>query len=575
MTGNTHFPYQDPTLSPEQRADDLLTRMDTQDKAGLMFHPRGGHAGLDQPSVFDTPSTKELVHRRINHFNTLQGGSARAMAEWHNSAQSAALSLPLGIPVTFSTDPRHSFGYNPGTSLRTSAFSQWPEFLGFGAIDDVELTRAYADTVRREYLAVGIRVSLHPQIDLATDSRWARAVGTFGESADVAARHGVAYVEGLQGEQVGADSVSAMAKHFPGGGPQKDGEDPHFSYGREQIYPGGQFELHLGPFKAVIAAGVAQLMPYYGMPIGLEYEEVGFGFNAGIIDGLLRGELGFDGIVCADWSILSRNYWGVEGLTYAERMVKAIEAGVDQFGGETDVDALVQLIASGRITEARIDRSARRLLIEKFRLGLFESPYVDADQAERIVGIPSDREAGIRAQALAITPLVNREGAAHLPLARGIAVFSEGIDTDQLATYARIVDSPAEADVAIIRLAAPWDPRGQAGTLESYFHAGSLEFAPETRAHIEEIARSVPTVIDVYLDRPAILAPLVDLAHSLTVDFGAGDEALLQVIFGEVVPTGTLPFDVPSSMAAVSESRPDVPFDTTAPTFRFGDGLVL
>ncbi|MFJ9060484.1 glycoside hydrolase family 3 N-terminal domain-containing protein [Streptomyces sp. NPDC102409] len=134
-------------------------------------------------------------------------------------------------------------------------------------------------------VAVGIRLALHPQIDLATEPRWSRTSGTFGEDADLTSRLVAAYLEGLRGPggQLGADSVAAMVKHFPGGGSQLDGEDAHFACGREQVYPGGFFDYHLEPFKAALAAGATQIMPYYGMPVGTPYEEVGFGFNKGII----------------------------------------------------------------------------------------------------------------------------------------------------------------------------------------------------------------------------------------------------------------------------------------------------
>ena len=229
--------------------------------------------------------------------------------------QELARQSPLGIPITFSTDPRHSFSDNPATSLLAGPFSQWPEMLGFGALDDPELVERFADIVRREYLAVGIRTALHPQIDIATEPRWSRASTTFGSSADVVGRLGAAYVRGLQGAELGADSVSAMAKHFPGGGPQKDGEDPHFSYGRSRSTRAATFEYHLEPFKKLIAAGVSQMMPYYGMPVGTEFEEVGFNFNKVILTDILRDQLGFDGIICTDWGIVSRQFWGVEDLT--------------------------------------------------------------------------------------------------------------------------------------------------------------------------------------------------------------------------------------------------------------------
>ncbi|MFE2106107.1 glycoside hydrolase family 3 protein [Kitasatospora sp. NPDC059463] len=575
MSTDARFPYQDPTLSVDQRVEDLLSRLPLEDKAGLMFHPLGTIGAMDDPGHFGMPSMAALLERRINHFNILWATDARSLAAWHNNLQRAVLDRPLGIPVTISSDPRHSFTDNPATALLAGPFSQWPEPLGFAAVGSPELVRRWADTVRREYLAVGIRVALHPQIDLATEPRWARISTTFGEDADLTSKLAVAYVRGLQGEELGAESVSAMAKHFPGGGPQLNGEDPHFPYGREQVYPGGRFDYHLEPFKAVIEAGVAQMMPYYGMPVGTEYEEVGFGFNKGVITGLLRERLGYDGIVCTDWAILNDKFWGVEELTYEERMLKSLEAGVDQFGGEIRPQALVDLVKAGKVAERRIDDSARRLLREKFRLGLFDRPYVDEAAAEALVGAAGARAEGLAAQAAATVLLANAaEGPARLPLAPGgPKVYAEGVSAEVLGGRATLVATPEEADVAVLRLAAPFEPRGEEGALESFFHAGSLDFPEEEIERVRRICATVPTVVDVYLDRPAILTGIAGHAAALTVNFGAEERAFVKVLFGEERPQGSLPFDLPSSMAAVEASRPDVPFDTADPLFRFGHGL--
>lgn len=571
MIDEIRFPYQDPRVAIDKRVADLLERMTVDDKAGLMFQPLApsGH-DFEAEGMFGSPSVRQILDRRINHVNILGASSGRELAEWHNVIQREALKTPLGIPFTISTDPRHVFNDNPATQVFAGPFSLWPDFLGFGALDDPELTERYADIVRREYLAVGIRLALHPQIDLATEPRWARAGQTFGESAEVASRLGAAYIRGLQGATLGTSSIAAMIKHFPGGGPQLNGEDPHFAYGREQVYPGGQFDLHLQPFIDLFAAGAGQTMPYYGMPVGTEYEEVGFGFNKQIITGLLREQLGFDGIVCTDWNILSHTFWGVESLTYEERMLKSLDAGVDQFGGEARADVLVDLVKTGRVAEHRLDVSARRLLREKFRLGLFDDRFVDEDAADAAIGSPAARAAGLEAQAASHVLLKNGEGAAHLPLPGRTKVYLDGVDADPFTTWADVVDAPEYADVAIIRMVAPWEPREG---MAAYFHAGSLEFHAEDLERLAALSTRVPVVVDVYLDRPAILAPVAELASSLVVNFGASAEALSRIISGVAVPEGRLPFDIPSSMAAVEASRPDVPFDTADPTFRFGDGL--
>ena len=579
-------PWLDASLPVEERVELLLAEMTVEEKAGLFFQTMivmgdGGELS-EGDSAFGIPSNREYVAgRHMNHFNLLGvAPKASHIAAWHNKLQELAASTRLGIPVSISTDPRHSFSDNPGAAMFAGPFSQWPEPLGLAATRDADQVQRFGDIARQEYTAVGIRVALHPQVDLATESRWARQLQTFGEDAALAGELGAAYVRGFQGSAFGPGSVSTMTKHFPGGGPQKDGEDPHFDYGREQVYPGGQFELHLKPFEEIFAAGGRQIMPYYGMPVGTEYEEVGFGFNKGVLTGLLRERFGFDGIVCTDWGLVTdqpimgtdfaARAWGVEHLTPAERMVKILDAGADQFGGEHDPELLLGLVRDGRVSEERLDVSARRLLREKFELGLFENPYVDVEAADAVVGSAEFRAAGEAAQRASIAVLSN-DGA--LPLRRGLKLYVEGIAPEAAAHYGEIVETPEEADAAILRLQAPYEQR--ASMFENFFHAGSLDFPEDVVAHVRAVSEVVPTVVDVFLDRPAILGPIVDAAAAVTANWGANADALLDVLTGGSPATGKLPFDVPSSMAAVEASRPDVPFDTADPLFRFGHGLSL
>ncbi|MGK3948896.1 glycoside hydrolase family 3 protein [Microbacterium sp. K2] len=579
----TARPWLDTSLTIDERVQLLLDEMTIVEKAGLFFHTMIAIGDLDEANpIFGTPSAREFVEvKNMTHFNLLGAApTGREIAAWQNELQRLAASTRLGIPVTLSTDPRHSFIENPGASILAGPFSQWPETLGLAATRDPELVERFADIARQEYTAVGLRVALHPQVDLATEPRWARQTATFGEDAELTGILGAAYIRGFQGESFGPGSVSTMTKHFPGGGPQLDGEDPHFPYGREQVYPGGEFELHLKPFEDALAAGTRQMMPYYGMPVGTEHEEVGFGFNRSVITGLLRERFGFDGLVCTDWGLINdaeifgqpfpARAWGVEDLTPRERMLKVLDAGVDQFGGEDCPELLLELIADGSVSEDRLDISARRILREKFELGLFETPFVDEDAADEIVGRAEFRAAGEAAQRASVTVLTN-DGA--LPFGAGLRLYVEGIDPEVASAYGVVVATPAEADLAIIRLQAPFEQRDT--TFENFFHAGSLEFSDEVLDHLRAIARAVPTVVDVLADRPPILQPITDAAAAVTVNWGASGAALLDVLSGVASAQGRLPFDLPRSMAAVVASRPDVPFDTADPLFRFGHGLTL
>jgi beta-glucosidase len=581
-------PYRDPSLDVDQRVEDLLGRMEAADKAGLMFHdmvvmgPGGTLAGPE--NMIARPATSEAVQGlRMNHFNLLGAvPNVPDLVAWHNRVQEVARQTPLGIPVTISTDPRHSFSSNPGTAARAGVFSEWPESLGLAALRDPDLVQQFADIARQEYLAGGFRVALHPQIDLATEPRWSRIGMTFGEDAELTSELVRGYIRGFQGQRLGRGSVATMTKHFPGGGPQRDGEDPHFAYGREQVYPGGRFDYHLEPFRAALEAGTSQIMPYYGMPIGTEYEEVGFGFNRQILTGLLREQLGFDGIICTDWGLLNDSTfagepmparaWGVEQLTPLERAKKAIDAGVDQFGGEGTPELVVELLRSGQVSEARIDESVRRLLREKFVLGLFDNPVLDLDHATATIGRADFVSTGAATQRAAIVRLTEADsGPAALPLSAGLRVYVEGFGDGAAARLGTLVADPADAALAVLRLAAPWEERP--GLFESRFHAGSLEYPSAERDRILRVCTTVPTLIDLYLDRPAVVPEIVEAAAAVLVNFGARDDALIDVLLGEAEARGRLPFDLPSSMQAVVDSPSDVAFSTKDPLFRFGDGL--
>ena len=596
LNGNGQMdPFEDPRRPVDERVEDLLGRMSLEEKAGLMFQTvieAGTDGSLIETAgaISKSPTSVVVRDKHLSHFNVHVLEDARMAARWHNALQALAERTPHGIPVTISTDPRHAFIENAGVSFTAKAFSQWPEPLGLAALRDAESVREFADIARQEYVAVGIRAALHPTLDLATEPRWARQAGTFGQDPGLVTELATAYLEGFQQKVLGPGSVACTSKHFPGGGPQKDGEDAHFPYGREQVYPGGRFADHLEPFPAVIEAGTAAVMPYYGMPVGLEIdgepvEEVGFGYNRQVVTGLLRERLGYDGVVVTDWELVNDNHvgdqvlparaWGVEHLDPAGRMELILQAGADQFGGEECVDVLLDLVAQGRVSESRIYESARRLLAVKFRLGLFDDPYVDEDAATRTVGREDFRAAGHTAQARSVTVLTNGavQGRPLLPLAAGLRIYTENVSADAVRRHGVPVERPEDADVALVRLMAPFEPRSDL-FLESWFHQGSLDFPPGLVVRLQRIAAACPLVVDVVLDRPAVLTPLVTVAGALVGSYGSSDEALLDALTGSIPPLGRLPFDLPRSMDQVRSHPEDVPgYDD--PLFRFGDGLAL
>ncbi|KAK3215614.1 hypothetical protein GRF29_8g547336 [Pseudopithomyces chartarum] len=590
-SSNETLPYRNASLCIDDRVDDLLSRMTLEEKAGQFFHTqmqKGLNGTLDLGNVTQRRNSSEnmIGEKLMTHFNLVGDVlDVRENAEWYNRIQERALQTRLGIPITLSSDPRHAFTENIGTGFAANQFSQWPESLGLAALRDAEIVQKFAEIAREEYMAIGIRSALHPQIDLVTEPRWARIGNTMGEDANLTAELVVAYLKGFQGDKLGSHSVTTVTKHFPGGGPMENGEDSHFTYGKNQTYPGNNLEYHLIPFRAAIAAGARQIMPYYSRPIGLEdYDEVGFSFNKGIITDLLRGELGFEGIVCSDWGLITDTViagqdmparaWGVESLSELQRAAMVLNAGVDQFGGEQRPELIVELVETGVITEDRLDVSVRRLMREKFALGLFENPFVDVEDAVRVVGNSYFRRIGNETQRKAYTLLANNDNILPLNAADSTKFYIEGIEASYLeARNLSVVSTPEKADLALVRLQAPYEPRP--GGFEANYHAGSLEYNATEKARQAAIYAAVPTIVDIYLDRPAAIPEIADSAKALLANFGASPDALLDVLFGVdgAQPLGKLPFDLPRSMAAVEASKEDVPFDTENPVFRFGDGL--
>lgn len=578
--------YEDPRQPLEARVEDLLSQMALEEKAGLMFihgasvnedgslEERAGAPGSGRPAI------PQITDKLMNHFNLWQIPRAQAVAIWHNNLQRFAEQTRLGIPITIASDPRNHFSRNI-FSMAAIDFSQWCETLGFAAIGDPELVRRFADIVRKEYLAVGIRVALHPQIDLATEPRWPRISGTFGEDAELTAKLGKAYIEGFQGEALGPHSVACMTKHFPGGGPQKEGLDPHFEFQKGQIYPGNNFDYHLIPFEAAFEAQTAAIMPYYGVPMDQTDENVAMSFNKAIITGLLREKYRYDGVICTDWGLITDAHmpaavwparaWGVERLSATERVQKALDAGVDQFGGESCPQHVVELVRTGRVSEARLDRSVRRLLRLKFQLGLFENPFVDEEKVPEIFGLPASTAAGLDAQKRAMTLLKNEDRV--LPLRGRPKLFVRNIDASVAGRYAEIVASPEEADFAILHLETPWVPVETKNPFARGFHHGDLDFKGEAKAEILALLKTVPTIVVLYLDRPAVIPEISSTAKALLAEYGATDEAVLEVIFGNTSPGGKLPFELPSSMEAVQKQKADLPHDSEDPLYPFGFGL--
>ena len=576
--------YEDHRLNSNIRADDLINQMYLEEKVGQMFHPPFT-LNADLPMFIyellirggKLPES-QILFKNISHFNLYGNPSPEELAIKINKFQRIASRTRLGIPITISSDPIHEVPKGGGVaSFSVDGFSKWPSQLGFAATNNPSIVKKFGEIAKQEYLAVGIRTALHPMSDLATEPRWARNFGTFGSNADLSNKMTLAYMNGFQGNEINNQSVHTMVKHFPGGGPQENGLDPHLFSGRNQIYPGNNFDYHLIPFISAIENNLKVIMPYYGIPVSQTNDDVAMAFNKYILTDLLREELGFKGVICSDWGIITGRHWGVDSLSIEERYEKSINAGIDQYGGEIDTSHLIKLVSENKISEERINRSVKRILINKFELGLFDNPYVNENEVKFRVNTKENVEAGLEAQRKSIVLLENKE---LLPLKKNTKIFVDGLNKDIGRKYGTVTDSPADADVIIMYIHTVFNGNQKSGLnrlfdnfLSTLFPNGDLNFNDEIKSKIKNYSQTQDLVVVVDLNRPAILEDIKKHSSALIGTFGVLDEIIFEGIFGEFNPSGKLPFEIPSSMESVLNQKEDLPDDSINPTYEYGYGI--
>ncbi len=557
--------YEDWRLSADERAGNLASQMSVEQIAGLMLYSAhqaipstGGMFGQDtydgkpyaesgaNPWDISDLQEKFLTGDNLRHVLVTTVESPEVAARWNNRVQALVEGLGLGIPANNSSDPRHrtsvSAEYDAGAG---GDISMWPGSLGFAATFDPGVVMEFGDIASREYRALGIATALSPQVDLATEPRWGRVSGTFGEDPRLAADMARAYVDGFQtssGETEisggwGYESVNAMVKHWPGGGTGEAGRDAHFGYGKYAVYPGNNFEDQLVPFTegAFTLEGetgmVAAVMPYYTISLDQDTvygENVGNSYSKYIITDLLRTKYGFDGVVCTDWMITEDEAsditdmlgggrcWGVEeGYTVAERHYKIIMAGVDQFGGNNDAGPVIEAYNIGveehgeEAMRARFEASAVRLLKNIFRVGLFENPYLDAEKSGDIVGNPEFMAAGFEAQLKSVVMLKNSDGV--LPLSKDLKVYipkkftpagrdwfgnempesyDYPVNIETVGKYFSVTEDPEDAGFAVVFIQSPDPGRGYDDTDVEAGGNGyvpmSLQYGPYTAEYARD-----------------------------------------------------------------------------------------
>lgn len=618
--------YEDWRLSATERSKDLLQQMSLEEKVGIMLiadmrmfneafmletnvQPKAVTSDFNEEDLVVNKNqftgeplpysimnavgtTKGILQHKMRHFIwRTTTAPADMMARWANKVQALAESDNLGIPVIFASNPRNhiSGGAMGATASASIGFSKWPSEIGLAAIRDSALIRQFGDMARQEWLSTGIRKGYMYMADLATEPRWQRIEGTFGEDPALAAQSIAAITLGFQGDTLNSQSIAMTTKHFPGGGATYKGFDPHYTYGRNEVFPGGRMEENLLPFKAAIKAGTSSIMPYYSLPKNTEYEEVAYAYNKGILRDLLRGKLGFTGIINSDTGPIESMPWGVDELTIEQRYVKALEAGTNMFAGNADPTQLIQTVKAHKEVMAYVDESVQLLLTELFQLGLFENPYVDEEIALQTVGKSEFVEAGKKAQRKSIVLLRNETKA--LPLQKETKVYFEdyfkiyhnmapgaGTVYSSLHENFSFVATPEEADVILLWIKPSMRPLFPAD--DSPLRVDLSSCAVDVN-YINSLTAKKPTILVVNYANPFVIDEIYNEQTKsrfvgVLATFGVEPEALLDVISGKFNPSGKMPFTTPISQQAVETNKEDVPGylegDAYA-LFRFDEGL--
>ncbi len=668
--------YEDWRNSFESRAKDLASKMTIEQIAGLMLY--SGHQSIPARSrgfgsgtyngkpisesdakAYDLSDQQKqfLSKDNLRHVLITSVDSPEVAARWNNNLQAMVEGLALGIPANTSSDPRHnaiaSTEYNAGAGGK---ISMWPEALGLAATFDPQIVLQFGKIAAREYRALGITTALSPQIDLGTEPRWNRIKGTFGEDPYLSADMGRAYIDGFQTSEGvdelkdgwGFTSVNAMVKHWPSGGPEEGGRDAHFAYGKFAVYPGNNFELQMIPFlqgafklsgKTKMASAV---MPYYTISFDQDKkygENVGNGFSKFIITDLLRNKYGYEGVVCTDWlitgdegktpDIFAGKSWGVERENIAQRHYKVLMAGVDQFGGNNASAPVIEAYQMGvkehgeSFMRKRFEQSAVRLLLNIFRTGIFENPYLDPESSKVTVGKAEYVTAGYQAQLKSIVMLKNRQN--FLPLQKKKTVYipkrlspamrdwfgnltpeklDYPVNMDLVRKYFNVTDDPAVADFALVFVKSPMggvgyekDDREKGG---NGYVPISLQYSPYTAVNAREKSiaagdpvvdpsitdrtykgksftalnhaelKSIldtrtamadkPVIVSVEASGPMIFSEFESKVDGILLGFGVQDQAILDILTG-VEPSGLLPVQMPADMKTVEEQFEDTPHD--------------
>ena len=590
--------YEDWRQDAETRAVDLVSQMTVREKIAQMQHP----TYLPRADGKIAPYLKEYCSEYgIGMLLIRELNSVEAAATTMNTIQEYAESSRLGVPVLVSMDSVHGLSYVSGATVT-------PHNLALAATRDEALVTKLAEIARDEHLAVGVRMTLSPEADIASEPRWGRVMETFGEDPDLVTQMVTAQVVAFQNGRDGLNtgSIVACMKHFPGAGPQMEGKDTSPIISSEET-----LQIHLKPYYAALEVNVASIMPYYSVPLALDMENSAIGSKATLQD-LLRDEMGFTGIIQTDWGMI----WAIQealGTMTGEEvsdeeaiLIGVTQSRVDGIGGESIrlIDLMEEYTQEGKIDEAILTAAATRIVKVKFEMGMFENPYCDVDYAVSFVGNEENQKVNLQAAREAMTLLKN-DGALPLnpdakqtilvcgprafdtdSLVGGWSSAQDGLTiADAVAAYAGenttvltekedvgvIKELAQQADVIIVSIG---EPSYQHDPVWGY---DTLEIVQSQQEILEAAVASGKTVITVVTGgRPYILTWCDENTNAILEAYYPGAKggiAIAETLFGMNNPTGKTPMQFPRNMESVNAQEGDVSFDLENPLYDYGFGL--
>ena len=590
--------YEDWRQDAETRAADLVSQMTVREKIAQMQHPTylPRADGKIAPYLKNYCSEYGIGMLLIRELNSVE-----AAATTMNTIQEYAEASRLGVPVLVSMDSVHGLSYVSGATVT-------PHNLALAATRDEALVTKLAEIARDEHLAVGVRMTLSPEADIASEPRWGRVMETFGEDPDLVTQMVTAQVVAFQNGRDGLNtgSIVACMKHFPGAGPQMEGKDTSPIISSEET-----LQIHLKPYYAALEVNVASIMPYYSVPLALDMENSAIGSKATLQD-LLRDEMGFTGIIQTDWGMI----WAIQealGTMTGEEvsdeeaiLIGVTQSRVDGIGGESIrlIDLMEEYTQEGKIDEAILTAAATRIVKVKFEMGMFENPYCDVDYAVSFVGNEENQKVNLQAAREAMTLLKN-DGALPLnpdakqtilvcgprafdtdSLVGGWSSAQDGLTiADAVAAYAGenttvltekedvgvIKELAQQADVIIVSIG---EPSYQHDPVWGY---DTLEIVQSQQEILEAAVASGKTVITVVTGgRPYILTWCDENTNAILEAYYPGAKggiAIAETLFGMNNPTGKTPMQFPRNMESVNAQEGDVSFDLENPLYDYGFGL--